>query len=133
MTSISALSATAYIMAAGFCFMLANLFMKTLADMPIFILYPAVASAFVVGAYCEVEALKSLQLGYAVAFILVAEMIFSFLIALVFLRENYTAANFAGIGLIMGGIVLLNTPSGESAPAEKPVSGGAHQIGNDGH
>jgi multidrug transporter EmrE-like cation transporter len=99
------------IAAAGFFFMLANLVMKLMGHMPVYVLYPAIALAFAAGAYFEVEALKQAQLGYAVTFILALELLFSILIALVFLKETYTLGNLAGIALIVLGVSLLQMQS----------------------
>lgn len=111
---MQALISAAYITGAGFCFMLANLFMKTMGDMPIYILYPAIAATFAVGAYFEIEALKHAPLGYAVTFILAWELVLSLLIAVIFFKENYSSGNILGIGLVVIGVALLHLPSGQS-------------------
>ena len=124
---MSLLTSTAYITAAGFCFMLANLVMKTMGEMPVYILYPAVAAAFAAGAFCEVEALRDTQLGYAVTFILVCELLFSILIAFLFLKESYSFSNLMGIGLVMVGIMLLHLPGKTISPPQEMAARQEHR------
>lgn len=108
------LISVALIIGAGFCFMLANLVMKTMGGMSFYVLYPAVAITFGAGAYLEVEALKQTQLGYAVTFILGCELLLSMAIAIVFLRESYSTSNLFGIALVVVGIALLHLPNGRN-------------------
>ena len=111
---MSLLTSTAYITAAGFCFMLANLVMKTMGEMPVYILYPAVAAAFAAG-------------GYAVTFILVCELLFSILIAFLFLKESYSFSNLMGIGLVMVGIMLLHLPGKTISPPQEMAARQEHR------
>lgn len=104
----------ALITGAGFCFMLANLVMKTMGGTPFYVLYPAVAITFAAGAYFEVEALKQAQLGYAITFILGCELLLSLAIAILFLGETYSASNLFGIALVVLGIALLHLPNGRN-------------------
>jgi uncharacterized membrane protein len=109
---MNALLSAALITGAGSCFMLANLAMKLMGDMPFYILYPAIAVAFLAGAYFEIEALKQAQLGYAVTFILGCELLLSIVIAILFLNESYSIGNLFGIALVVIGISLLHLPNG---------------------
>ena len=120
---MSMLTSAGYIATAGFFFMLANLVMKMMGHMPVYILYPAIAVAFAAGAYCEVEALRDAQLGYAVTFILVCELLFSMLIAFLFLKESYSTSNLMGIGLVMIGILLLHIPGKAPLPQHEIAAG----------
>jgi multidrug transporter EmrE-like cation transporter len=117
---MSTLASTGYIAAAGFCFMLANLVMKMMGHLPVYMLYPAIAAAFAAGAYCEVEALRTAQLGYAVTIILVCELLFSVFIAMLFFGENYSTGNLIGIAFVMVGITLLSIPAQRDINAKQP-------------
>ncbi|WP_426230425.1 hypothetical protein [Pararhizobium sp. DWP3-4] len=105
------LISVALITGAGFCFMLANLVMKTMGGTPFYVLYPAITITFAAGAYFEVEALKQAQLGYAITFILGCELLLSLAIAILFLGEAYSASNLVGIALVVIGIALLHLPN----------------------
>jgi multidrug transporter EmrE-like cation transporter len=113
--------ATLYVAGAGFFFMLANIIMKTMATTPPYVLYPAITIASVLGVWCEIEALKTLQLGLAVAFLLIAETAFSFLIGVMFLREGYSMINVIGLGMVIGGMVFLNIPPDGVDPQSDPT------------
>lgn len=117
---MASLASVLLIAAAGFFFMLANLVMKLMGDMPFYVLYPAIAAAFVAGAFFEVEALRDAQLGYAITFILACELLFSILIAFFFLKESYSLGNLAGIGLVIIGISLLHVPATRPQPEAQP-------------
>lgn len=103
------------IFAAGICFMLSNLAMKQLDGMPWYILYGAVAVFIMAGAWFEVQALREIQLGHAVATILSAEILLSIAVAAYFLHEQYTMRDVSGIALIIAGIVVLGL---SKAPGE---------------
>jgi multidrug transporter EmrE-like cation transporter len=116
------LISVALITGAGFCFMLANLVMKTMGAAPFYILYPAVGITFAAGAYFEVEALKQAQLGYAVTFILGCDLLFSLVIAILFLRETYSTSNIFGIALVVVGIALLHLPNDRNVAEQHSIS-----------
>lgn len=105
------------IFAAGICFMMSNLAMKQLDGMPWYILYGAVAVAIMAGAWFEVQALREVQLGHAVATILSAEIILSIAVAAYFLHEHYTLRDVSGIALILAGIAVLGLSKPQTPPS----------------
>lgn len=107
-----------HIFTAGVCFMLSNLAMKQLGGMPWYVLYGAVGLSIMIGAWFEVQALREIQLGHAVATILSAEILLSIAVAAYFLHEHYTARDLAGMALIIVGIVML----GLSNPPEQKAA-----------
>lgn len=117
MTSISSIGA---IIAAGTCFMLANLALKTFADKPFYLLYGAAGIALFGGCFFQALALKNAQFGLAVVLILGLEMLFSILVARAFFGETYSATNMAGVVLVITGMGLLHVPAAtQSEAAEK--------------
>jgi multidrug transporter EmrE-like cation transporter len=107
------------IIAAGACFMLANLAMKLLGDKPFFILYPVVATAIVAGCWFQVVAFREAQFGLAVVLILGLEMLFSILVARTFLGETYSSTNMVGVMLVIAGMGLVHMPAGAQSGPEK--------------
>lgn len=105
------------IFAAGICFMLSNLAMKQLDGMPWYVLYGAVGISIMAGAWFEVQALRQIQLGHAVATILSAEILLSIGVAAWFLHEHYTMRDVSGIALILSGILVLGLSRAPAEPA----------------
>ena len=99
------------IIAAGACFMLANLAMKLLGDKPYFVLYPLVAAAILAGCWFQVAAFREAQFGLAVVLILGLEMLFSMLVARAFLGEIYSFTNIFGVMLVIAGMGLVHVPA----------------------
>lgn len=123
-----------HIFTAGVCFMLSNLAMKQLGGMPWYILYGAVALSIMIGAWFEVQALREIQLGHAVATILSAEILLSIGVAAYFLHEHYTARDLAGMVLIIVGIVMLglsNPPQQKAAVAQDQPPSAMAAAGDD--
>ena len=108
MTSISSISS---IIAAGTCFMLANLALKALADKPFYILYGAAGAAILSGCVFQALAFRGAQFGLAVVLILGLEMLFSILVARAFFGETYSATNMAGVLLVITGMGLVHVPA----------------------
>lgn len=96
--------------AAGFFFMLANLALKLMAHMPLYVLYPTVGATVVAGCWLEVMAFKQAQFGLVVVMVLGLEMLFSVLVARAFLGEFYSSTNLAGIMLVIAGMAMLHLP-----------------------
>lgn len=111
------------IIAAGACFMLADLAMKLLGDKPFFILYPVVATAIVAGCWFQVVAFREAQFGLAVVLILGLEMLFSILVARTFLGETYSSINMLGVMLVIAGMGLVHVPADARPVSEKPGDG----------
>lgn len=99
------------IIAAGACFMLANLAMKLLDGKPVYILYPIVAVAILAGCYFQVAALRGAQFGMAVVLILGLEMLFSIVVARTFLGETYSFTNMTGVLMVIAGMGLVHVPA----------------------
>jgi drug/metabolite transporter (DMT)-like permease len=118
MTSISSISS---IIAAGTCFMLANLALKALADKPFYMLYSAAGAALLGGCVFQALAFRGAQFGLAVVLILGLEMLFSILVARAFFGETYSATNLAGVLLVITGMGLVHVPAAaQPEAAEKP-------------
>lgn len=105
--------------AAGFVFMLANLALKLMGHMPLYVLYPVVGTTVVIGCWLEVAAFRHAQFGLVVVMILGLEMLFSMVVARAFLGEFYTSANMAGVILMISGMGLLHLPA-EAQPVVDP-------------
>lgn len=108
MTSISSIGA---IIAAGTCFMLANLALKALADKPFYILYGVAGAAILSGCVFQALAFRGAQFGLAVVLTLGLEMLFSILVARAFFGETYSATNMAGVLLVIIGMGLVHVPA----------------------
>ena len=108
MTSLSSISS---IIAAGTCFMLANLALKALADKPFYVLYGVAGAAILGGCVFQALAFKGAQFGLAVVLILGLEMLFSILVARAFFGETYSATNMAGVLLVITGMGLVHVPA----------------------
>lgn len=120
MTSFSSISS---IIAAGTCFMLANLALKALDDKPFYILYGAAGAAILSGCAFQAVAFRGAQFGLAVVLILGLEMLFSIFVARAFFGETYSATNMAGVLLVITGMGLVHVPAAAQPEAtEKPDS-----------
>ncbi|MBX9458521.1 MAG: DMT family transporter [Rhizobium sp.] len=108
MANITSISS---IIAAGGCFMLANLAMKLLADKPPHVFYLVVGAAILAGCFFQALAFKGAQFGIVVVLILGLEMVLSVLIARAFLGEIYSLTNFAGVLLVIVGMALVHVPA----------------------
>jgi drug/metabolite transporter (DMT)-like permease len=108
MTSISSIGA---IIAAGTCFMLANLALKALADKPFYVLYGVAGAAILGGCVSQALAFRGAQFGLAVVLILGLEMLFSIVVARAFFGETYSATNMAGVLLVITGMGLVHVPA----------------------
>ena len=108
---MSGMSSTASIIAAGAFFMLSNLAMKLLGDKPLYILYPAVATAILIGCQFQVMAFRGAQFGLVVVVVLGLEMLLSMLVARLFLGETYSLTNMAGVSLVILGMALTHLPA----------------------
>jgi drug/metabolite transporter (DMT)-like permease len=118
MTSISSISS---IIAAGTCFMLANLALKALADKPFYILYGAAGAALIGGCVFQALAFRGAQFGLAVVLILGLEMLFSILVAQAFFGETYSATNIAGVLLVITGMGLVHVPAAAQPEAAEKL------------
>lgn len=120
MTSLSSICS---IIAAGTCFMLANLALKALADKPFYVLYGAAGAALLGGCVFQAPAFRGAQFGLTVVLILGLEMLFSILVARAFFGETYSATNMAGVLLVITGMGLVHMPaSAQPEAAEKQES-----------
>jgi drug/metabolite transporter (DMT)-like permease len=107
-----------FIAAAGFLFMSANLVLKLMGHMPVYILYPAVGASILAGCWFQAAAFRETQFGLVVVMVLGLEMLFSVLVARTFLGEIYSGANIAGIMLVIAGMALVHLPANAQAVAE---------------
>lgn len=113
------LSSIGSIIAAGACFMLANLALKLLGDKPWYVLYPVVAVIVIAGCWFEIMAFRQTQFGLVVVLILGLEMLFSILVARAFLGETYSSTNMIGVMLVIAGMGLVHVPAGSQAVAKE--------------
>jgi uncharacterized MnhB-related membrane protein len=104
---------------ASFFFMLANLALKLMGDMPAYLLYPVVGTTVVAGCWMEIAAFHHAQFGLVVVMILGLEMLFSVAVAHIFLREHYSTTNLSGIMLMIIGMGMLHLPASDVAHAEQ--------------
>lgn len=109
--SMANITSIGSIIAAGGCFMLANLAMKLLADKPPLAFYLVVGAAILAGCFFQALAFKGAQFGIVVVLILGLEMILSVLIARAFLGEVYSLTNVAGVLLVIAGMALVHVPA----------------------
>ena len=115
---MNSLATIAYIAASAFSFMLANLCMKLCGSAPVYLIYPAIGIAILVGVFFEIEALKAAQLGHAVMLILGLEMVFSVIVAGLIFSESYTLRDGAGFALVLAGMLLLTGEAGKVGKSE---------------
>lgn len=118
MTSISSISS---IIAAGTCFMLANLALKALADKPFYILYGTAGVAILGGCFFQALAFRGVQFGLAVVLVLGLEMLFTILVARAFFGEVYSATNMAGVLLVITGMGLVHVPAAAQPEAAETL------------
>ena len=115
---MNSLTAITFIIASAFSFMIANLCMKVSGSVPIYLIYPAIGIAMLAGVSFEIEALKAAQLGHAVTIILGLEMLFSVVVAGLFLSESYSFRDGAGFALVVAGMLLLTGETNKASKAE---------------
>ncbi len=106
---MNSFAAISFVAASAFSFMLANLCMKVSGSAPIYLIYPAIGLAILVGVFFEIEALKAAQFGHAGS-VVVAGLIFS---------ENYTLRDGAGFALVLAGMLLLTGEAGKIGKGEQ--------------
>jgi multidrug transporter EmrE-like cation transporter len=118
MTSIASIGS---IIAAGTCFMLANLALKLLADKPFYVLYGIAGAALLGGCFFQALAFRGAQFGLAVVLILGLEMLFSVLVARALFDESYSATNLAGVLLVITGMGLIHVPAAAQPETKESV------------
>ena len=116
---MNSFAAISFVVASAFSFMLANLCMKVSGSAPIYLIYPAIGLAILVGVFFEIEALKAAQFGHAVMFILGLEMVFSVVVAGLIFSESYTLRDGAGFALVLAGMLLLTGEAGKIGKGEQ--------------
>lgn len=76
-------------------------------------LWPSIGvlATFSVGAACQALAMRHASMASTYVFVLGLEAVTAFLLGSLFLGERITAAKFAALVLIIGGLALLRRPA----------------------
>ncbi|MGL4487967.1 MAG: hypothetical protein ACRCU5_00795, partial [Rhizobiaceae bacterium] len=108
---------------AAFFFMAATWVMKTLSQSHMMLTMPLIFVLLALAVWLEIEVLRATRMGHVIVMMLSIELLMTFAVACFFLREHYTTREFIGIGVILFGMLMLNSsqPDPESS-ARNPHS-----------
>jgi multidrug transporter EmrE-like cation transporter len=101
---------------AAFLFMAASWVMKTLSQGHMFWTLPLIFLLLGLAAWVEIEVLRATRMGHVMVMMLAIELLLTFAVACFFLGETYSAQEFAGVAVILFGMIVLtlgSSPQGD--------------------
>jgi uncharacterized membrane protein len=99
---------------AATLFMAASWVMKTLSQGQMLWTMPLIFLLLGLAAWVEIEVLRATRMGHVMVMMLAIELLLTFAVACFFLKEKYTAQEFAGVAVILIGMIVLT--AGQSHP-----------------
>lgn len=92
---------------AAFLFMAASWVMKTLSQGQMVWTMPLIFLLLGLAAWVEIEVLRATRMGHVMVMMLAIELLLTFAVACFFLNEKYTTQEFAGVAVILIGMIVL--------------------------
>ncbi len=111
---------------AAFFFMAASWVMKTWAQSHLLWTMPLIFLLVGLAVWLEIEVLRATRMGHVVVLMLAIELVLTFTVAYFILGETYSTREFAGVAVILLGMIVLS--SGEQRSAEAPADSREIQI-----
>ena len=99
---------------AAFLFMAASWVMKSLSQSQMLWTMPLIFLLLGLAAWVEIEVLRATRMGHVMVMMLAIELLLTFAVACFFLNEKYTVQEFAGVAVILFGMVVLTSGSSNS-------------------
>lgn len=99
---------------AATLFMAASWVMKTLSQGQMLWTMPLIFLLLGLAAWVEIEVLRATRMGHVMVMMLAIELLLTFAVACFFLKEKYNAQEFAGVAVILIGMIVLTV--GQSHP-----------------
>ncbi len=104
---------------AATLFMAASWVMKTLSQGQMLWTMPLIFLLLGLAAWVEIEVLRATRMGHVMVMMLAIELLLTFAVACFFLNEKYNAQEFAGVAVILIGMIVLT--AGQSHPQSEAI------------